>query len=92
MTRQFALDEQETTFTIEATDRSIVHVYSNDPVYQRKLERVGAMPYRDCDDGGKFYKLPVNQLRITLPPRIMTEEQRAAAAQRLRGLRDLVSA
>jgi hypothetical protein len=80
-TREFALDEQETTFTIEATDRSVVHVYSNDLVYQGKLERAGCMPYRDCEDGGKFYKLPVAQLRIAKP---MSDERKRNLAERLR--------
>lgn len=88
MTRVFALDEQETTFTIEATDRSVVYVYSNDLVFQRKLERVGCQLYRVCDDGGKFYKLPSNQLRVTMPPRQLTDEEKQVARERFAALRE----
>lgn len=82
MAREFALDEMETTFTIEATDRSVVHVYSNDLVYQRRLERVGCMPYRTAEDGGKFYKLSAKQLSIRKP---MSDAQKQKLAERLRG-------
>lgn len=35
-----ALDEQETTFTIEATDRKTVTVFSNDGVWQNRIEKL----------------------------------------------------
>lgn len=60
--RKLSLDEQETTFTIEATDRDTIHVYSGDGVWQKRLEKAGALPYRDCEDGGKFYKLDSRQI------------------------------
>lgn len=82
MTREFSLDEQETTFTIEATDRSVVHVYSNDLVYQGKLERVGCQPYRTMPDGGKLYKLPAAQLRIAKPMSDERKQKLAANFQR----------
>ena len=61
---EFALDEQETTFTIDATDRNLVRVYSNDPVFIARLERVGAKVHRACVDGGMFYDLRAEQLLL----------------------------
>ncbi len=79
----FSLDEQVTTFTIEATDRSVVYCYCNDPVYQGKIERAGIEPYQVEPDGGKFYRVPINQLSIRKLPRKLTEAQRVAAFKRL---------
>lgn len=83
----FSLDEQETTFTIDATDRSLVRVYSNDPVFIARLEKVGAKVHRRADDGGMFYDLPANQLTLRNPRQPMPPEQRAAAAARLARIR-----
>lgn len=86
--RKLRTEEQETTFTIEATNRKVVRVYSGEPVYQRKLERVGAKVIESMEDGGKFYELPANQVRITKPPAKFTDAQRAQLARRLRDARE----
>jgi hypothetical protein len=80
--RKLRTEEQETTFTIEA-NRKVVCVLSGDPVYQRRLERVGATLIEAMEDGGKFYELPANQVRITKPRSKLTDEQRADLARRL---------
>lgn len=81
--RKLRTDEAETTFTIEATNRSVVRVYSADPVYRRKLERVGATLVEEMEDGGAFYTLPSNQLRISKPPRKLSEAEKAESAKHL---------
>lgn len=80
---KFSLDEQETTFTIDATDRSLVRVYSNDPVWIARLQKIGAKVYRACDDGGMFFDLPAKQLSVRNPPAPMSPERRAQAVARL---------
>jgi hypothetical protein len=80
------LDEMETHFNIVASDRSIVEIYSDDPVYQRKLEAVGAFLVREEPDRcGKHYTLPAKQLSLRRPmtKQSFTAEQKAA--QVLRG-------
>lgn len=79
------LEEMETHFNIVASDRSIVFVYSDDRVMQRKIEAVGATLVKEEQGGGKHYTLPANQLSLRRPmiKRSFTLEEKAA--QVLRG-------
>lgn len=79
------LDEQETHFHITASDRSKVEVYSDDPVWQRKLEKI-TQPTK-VNGRGKFYELRINQLSIRAGVSNLTDEQRAAKSARMRALR-----
>jgi hypothetical protein len=73
--------EQETIFSICAEDRSIVHVFSDDPVFQKKLESIGAKLVREASGGvSKFYEMRSDQLVIRTGKRKVSEEQRARAA------------
>ncbi|MCB0596033.1 MAG: hypothetical protein KDD28_18215 [Phaeodactylibacter sp.] len=82
-----ALDEQETNFTIEATDRNTLYVWSNDSVWLARLEKLGIKPTRESEYG-KSYKLDLNEFTFTLrPKRKLTDEQRAAAREQLASLR-----
>jgi hypothetical protein len=81
------LDEQETTFTVEATDRNTLNIFSNDVVWQRRLEDLGIAPYR-TDGYGKFYRVSLDEYNFGIHrKRQLSDEQRAAAAQRLRASR-----
>lgn len=83
-----ALDEQETNYTVEATDRKTVNVFSNDAVTQRQMERLGIEPHRS-DGYGKFYTVDLSQFSFGIRrKRQMSDEQRAAAAERLAAYRD----
>jgi hypothetical protein len=85
---ELALDEQETTYTVEATDRKIVHVFSNDRVHQGRLEKLGIQPYR-VDGYGKFYKVDLNEFSFGVRrKRQMSVEQRAAAGARFASYRE----
>ena len=78
-----ALDEQETTFTVEATDRNTVHVFSNDGVWQGRMERLGIRPTRRSAYGC-WYKVSLEEFSFGVRrKRQMSEEQRAASAERL---------
>ena len=77
-------DEQETTWTIEATDRNRVRVFSNDPIWQRRLESVGIVP--DLVDGyGRFYAFSLDEYQFNVKRKpTMTDEQKQARLQRLK--------
>lgn len=78
-----ALDEQETNYTIEATDRKTVNVFSNDSVTQRQMERLGIAPHRS-DGYGKFYTVDLSQFSFGIRrKRQISDEQRAALGARL---------
>ena len=73
-----ALDEQESNFTIEATNRNMVNVFSNDVVWQNRIEKLGIEPHRS-DGYGKFYKVDLTQFSFGIRrKRQMSDEQRAA--------------
>jgi hypothetical protein len=81
-----SIEEQETTFTVEATDRNTLYVFSNDPTWIRRLDGI-TESYRE-DSYGKFYKLDLSEFTFTLrPKRKMTEEQKRASAERLQTAR-----
>lgn len=60
MTAEQKLDEQETTFTIEATNRNLLYVFSNDSVWIKRIEALGLQPYRQ-DGYGRWYKLDIKE-------------------------------
>ena len=82
-----ALDEQETNYTIEATNRKSLRIFSNDVVTQRQIERLGIVA--DKEDGyGKFYRVDLMQFSFGIRrKRQVSEEQRAASAARLASYR-----
>jgi len=80
----------ETCILFNAADRNYCHVFSNDSVWQRKLERAGAVVTKELSSGGKEYRLEAKQVSIRKlsQGRKMTEEQRNAARERLRKARE----
>ena len=81
--KTFTLDEQETNFTIEATDRTTLRVFSNDPVWQKRIDDLGVVVER-TDGYGKFYLVDLNQFNLGIyRKRQYTDEQREAMAERL---------
>lgn len=79
-----SIDEMETNFTIEATDRSVVNIFSNDKVWQRRIEALGIVPYL-IDGYGRFYRVSLGQYNFGLKrKRVLTDEQRQAMAERMR--------
>lgn len=84
MTEQVVLatDEQETLFTIEATDRHTVSIFSNDRVYQKRFAKLGIEPYL-TNGYGSFYRVSLEDFSFGLRrKRMMSEEQRQAARER----------
>jgi len=85
--KRLALDEQETLYTIEATDRNTVKVFSNDQVFQRRLAKLGITPYR-TDGYGMFYSVSLDNFSFGIrKKRAMTDEQRQVARSRFMAIR-----
>lgn len=79
------LQEQETHLSMSADDRGTWHVYSDDPVMQRRLESIGAELVKVAADGiGKHYALPANQITFRKPPKPLSDERKAQLAEQLR--------
>lgn len=82
-------EEQETHFLLNANNRETIHIFCDDPVWQRKLERAGAKVKRINSSGGKEYEILYKQLSIRkISQRTMTEEQKLAAKERMRKMRE----
>jgi hypothetical protein len=82
------LDEQETNFTIEATDRNTLHIFSNDAVWQKRIEALGVTHYRE-DGYGRWYKLDLkDNFNIGIHRKMkLTDDRRAELAERMRAMR-----
>lgn len=77
-------DERKTTFSVSASDRSVVTAWSNDPVWQKRLDRL-VDPYEVHDDGeSRFYRLGLDEITFSIyPKRQFTDEQVRVSAIRL---------
>ena len=81
------LEEQETCFNIIASDRSKVHVFTDDPVWIARLDKVSEA-VRNTGEG-KEYILRIEQLVVRKGKKHMSDEQRAAMSERMRKLRSV---
>lgn len=72
--------ERETCFNMVAEDRNVIHAFSDDPVMQRRIERVGGELVRE-EGPSKWYTLRADQLLLRKGKRKsapMTPERLAA--------------
>lgn len=78
-------EERETIICFNAADRETVHVFSDDPVWMRKLERAGAVVTKEHPSGGKEYSLERRQVSIRklAGKKVMSDEQRQKARERM---------
>ena len=83
--------EQETTVSA-GRDETLVYIWSNNPVHVRRLQKDGRVTQIDGDDMGGHFTIPrehFDPLRgFRRAKRVMTDEQREAAASRLRAARE----
>lgn len=77
-------EERETHLNMTGDDHSMWHVFTDDPYWVRRLERVGATLVRETATG-REYRLPANQLSIRKPStrREMSESEKQALVERL---------
>ena len=74
---KLTVEDQETLITMDAVDRSVWHVYSSDPSYIAKLNKI-AEPVR-VDDWGTTYELSARQVLLRNVPKPKTAAQLAAS-------------
>nr|DAK96106.1 MAG TPA: Guanine nucleotide exchange factor synembryn [Caudoviricetes sp.] len=79
--------EQETIVNFNAAEDT-ASVYTADPVYMRKLDKLcerepASYKLVKQDKDGKWYEMPKRLVRFATS-RIMTDEQKEAAAERMR--------
>ena len=80
-----SLSEIETHLNITAEDRNTWFVFTDDPVMQRKFEKIGAKLVRTMRDGvGKEYTLRTDQVVLRTGKRKLSDRQKAELAGRLR--------
>jgi len=84
------LEEQETCFNIIANDRNKVHVFSDDPVWIARLDKISEAirVTGEC----KEYILRIDQLVVRKGKKHVSEEQRVAMSERMRKLRSVQGA
>lgn len=78
--------DKMSTSRFVADDRNTWHVFSDDPVMQRRLEAKGAEVVSVAGDG-KHYKLRADQLLFRTGKRVLSETRKAQLAARMRALR-----
>lgn len=83
--------EQETTINICA-DSNVAHVYTCDPRYVRKLDKLVNTCPEDCQlikqaDPGFFYEIPVSYIKFSKRKTNLTSEQKEAFAERMKLIR-----
>lgn len=80
------LEETETCFLFNAAERNTCYVFSDDKVWQRKLERAGAVITKEFPGGAKEYTLERRQVSIRklAAKREMSPEQRMEARERIK--------
>lgn len=82
-------EEMETHFTFSAADRRSCIVFSDDPWFQRKLERVGAIVTKEMTGGGKEYHMEAKQvsLRKRKDKSALSEQERLKINARMQAMR-----
>lgn len=75
--------ERETHFVMSGDNRQQWNVTTNDWYWQRRLDKVSDAIY-ETPDGSKHYILDANQVSIRSTPKQLTDEEKAARAERLK--------
>ena len=76
--------ERETHFNIMADDRSKVHVFSDDPVWIARLDKIATGVLSGT---GKKYELRIDQLHVRKGKKTMSDAQKAQLSTRMAQLR-----
>lgn len=74
-------EERETHISMAGDDHATFDVFSDDPYWIRRLEKLGVKPYASVGAGFK-YKLRADQVLVRKGKRMVSEEQRNALRQR----------
>jgi hypothetical protein len=84
-------DSRETHLNQSASDHNTWHIFTDDPYWIRRLDKVGEL-VRETGQG-REYKLQGNQVIVRAIPkkRVLTDEQREAIGKRFKAARDAQS-
>ncbi len=84
-------EEQETTISMDATNRDLWLVYSSDPVMIARLDKIAKTV--KSDSWGNFYRLKGRQVLLRLVPkkRVLSESHKAKLLNGLSKARNLQS-
>tara|TARA_Y100000310_G_scaffold112331_1_gene110807 strand:- start:193 stop:471 length:279 start_codon:yes stop_codon:yes gene_type:complete len=87
-TNSLANDERETYFTQVAEDRHTWIVYSDDPVWVARFEKMGLK--WEPEGVGRQYTLSTEDFTVSIrPKRQLSEEERTRRADQMRNIRVL---
>ena len=78
--------ERETHISMTAENRSAWAIGTDDPVWQRRFEAIGATPTKVRGEW-REYTLPVGQISLRNAPKPMSEERKAKLAMQLSAMR-----
>lgn len=76
--------EREAVLTYDE-ESNVYHIFCSSGKEQTRMRRAGFEPYKTDEEGNTYYKVERNQVsfRAKSKGRVMSEEQRKAAAERL---------
>lgn len=84
-------DHRETHLNMMACDHGEWELFSDDPYWMRRMEKIGIKPSKKAGDG-YIYKLRADQVLIRAGKRAVSDEQRKKAAERMRLLNAIQAA
>ena len=83
MIDELILDHRETHINMMACDHTEWEIFSDDPYWMRRLEKLGIKPIEKVGDG-YLYKLRSDQVFIRAGKRKISDEQRKKSSERMR--------
>lgn len=87
MSDELITDHRETHLNMMAGDHGEWELFSDDPFWMRRLEKIGIKPSEKVGEGN-IYKLRADQVLIRVGKRAVSDEQRKKSAERMRLLRE----
>lgn len=83
MNDELITDHRETMLNMAAGNHGEWELFSDDPFWMRRLEKLGIKPFEKAGEG-YIYKLRADQVLIRAGKRGVSDEQRKKAAERMR--------
>lgn len=87
MSNEIILDHRETHLNMMAHDHRTWELFTDDPYWIRRMEKLGIEPTEKVGDGF-LYRLLADQVLIRKGKRQVSDKQRQIAAERMKLLRD----
>lgn len=87
MSNEIVLDHRETHLNMTADNHGEWEVFTDDPFWIRRMERLGVQPTQKVGEGFK-YILRVDQVLIRAGKRAVSDAQRAESSRRMKLLKE----